>query len=102
MLNTSTGVYSFIPFGYIRIDSQVAPSQWEVYMLEFVRSLRRRRDFWTRLPAFALAFLVAEIFYKFKSFSVECAAFLVTWLIIDVIVDQLAKRLEPPKGRSLQ
>ena len=28
---------------------------------------------------FVIAFLVAEFFYKFHSFTLECAAFLVTW-----------------------
>jgi hypothetical protein len=30
-------------------------------------------------PAFLVAFVVAELFYKFHSFSLECAAFLATW-----------------------
>ena len=29
-----------------------------------------------RLPA---SFVIAEVFYKFHSFTLECAAFLVTW-----------------------
>ena len=30
-------------------------------------------------PAFAAAFVIAEIFYKFHSFTLETGAFLVTW-----------------------
>ena len=30
-------------------------------------------------PAFVAAFVIAEVFYKFHSFSLESAAFLVTW-----------------------
>lgn len=30
-------------------------------------------------PAFAVAFVIAEVLYKFHSFTLECAAFLVTW-----------------------
>jgi hypothetical protein len=30
-------------------------------------------------PAFAMSFLVAEVFYKFHSFTLECLAFLATW-----------------------
>ena len=30
-------------------------------------------------PAFAASFVIAEVFYKFHSFTLECAAFLVTW-----------------------
>jgi len=31
------------------------------------------------LPAFGISLVVAEIFYKFQSFSLECLAFLATW-----------------------
>ena len=34
---------------------------------------------------FGLAFFVAEMFYKFKSFTLECAAFLVTWFVLSYI-----------------
>ena len=37
----------------------------------------------TQLPSFGLAFLIAELFYKFKSFALECLAFLVTWYVLD-------------------
>jgi hypothetical protein len=30
-------------------------------------------------PAFAASFVIAEVFYKFHSFTLECAAFRVTW-----------------------
>lgn len=30
----------------------------------------------------AIAFVVAETFYKFRSFTVEAAAFLVTWYVL--------------------
>jgi hypothetical protein len=30
-------------------------------------------------PAFLTSFVIAEVFYKFHSFTLECAAFLVTW-----------------------
>jgi hypothetical protein len=38
-----------------------------------------------QLPVFALALVIAELFYKFHSFAVECAAFLVTWYVLDAI-----------------
>ena len=34
-------------------------------------------------PAFLAAFLVAEAFYKFHSFTLECLAFLATWFVFD-------------------
>lgn len=67
-------------------------------MLEFIRSLRRDGALATRLPALFLAFGIAEFFYKFKSFALECVAFLATWLVIDLVCD----RLWPRRSRSLR
>jgi hypothetical protein len=36
------------------------------------------------LPAGAAAWIVAETWYKFHSFTLECAAFLATWYVIDL------------------
>ena len=58
-------------------------------MLEFVRALRDR-GFALRLPGLVLAFLIAEVFYKFHSFALECGAFLLTWLVIDIICEGIA------------
>lgn len=58
-------------------------------MLEFLRQLHERRILRTRLPTLLLAFLAAELFYKFGSFALECAAFLLTWLVLDVVVERL-------------
>ncbi len=30
-------------------------------------------------PAFLMSFLIAELFYKFHSVTLECVAFLATW-----------------------
>ena len=34
-------------------------------------------------PAFLASFVIAEVFYKFHSFTLECAAFLATWFVLD-------------------
>jgi len=39
-----------------------------------------------QLPAAAGALIVAEIFYKFGSFSLECLAFLATWYAFDLVL----------------
>ena len=62
-------------------------------MLEFLRALRHGGDWAVRLPGLALAFLVAEVFYKFDSFALEGVAFLATWLVLDVVADRLASLL---------
>lgn len=43
-------------------------------------------------PVIITAMIIAELFYKFKSFTLECAAFLVTWFLIDAVVDRLFRR----------
>ena len=65
-------------------------------MLEFLRVLRRDGDLPVRLPGLLLAFLSAELFYKFHSFMLECGAFLVTWLVLDLVLDGLARYLRAP------
>jgi hypothetical protein len=70
-------------------------------MLEFVRALRRERALLVRLPGLIVAFLIAEAFYKFHSFTLETLAFLATWLAIDWVCDRLfAARKAPPSDAS--
>jgi len=33
------------------------------------------------------ALLIAELFYKFHSFILECMAFLATWLVLDLLTE---------------
>jgi hypothetical protein len=58
-------------------------------MLAFLAALRRGRGLATQLPGLVIALSVAEFFYKFSSFTLECVAFLATWLAVDVIVHAL-------------
>ena len=46
-------------------------------------------------PALVAAFVIAEVFYKFRSFTLECAAFLVTWYALS----WLQSRILGPRGR---
>jgi len=32
-----------------------------------------------------IAFMIAEFFYKFKSFALECVAFLITWAVLSFV-----------------
>jgi hypothetical protein len=36
---------------------------------------------------FAVALVIAEMFYKFHSFSLECLAFLATWAALSALAD---------------
>lgn len=61
-------------------------------MFTLLRTLPVKRLLIEQFPALAAAWLIAELFYKFHSFSLECAAFLATWFVFDALL-QLAKRL---------
>lgn len=54
-------------------------------MYTLFRSLPLRRLIIEQGFAFGLAFLIAETFYKFHSFTLECLAFLVTWFVLDFL-----------------
>lgn len=64
-------------------------------MYTLFRSLSGRQLVTTQAPAFLAAFLIAEFFYKFHSFTLECLAFLATWFIIDLGVTIVGSRLAP-------
>lgn len=56
-----------------------------------------------QLPVIVLAWVIAELFYKFKSFSLETAAFLATWFVFDAALHGVralvAKRaVGPPRA----
>jgi hypothetical protein len=55
-------------------------------MYTLVRALPWSRLLSEQLPSLSAAWLVAELFYKFHSFSLECAAFLMTWYCFDAAV----------------
>ena len=54
-------------------------------MLDLLRALRTHAAYKQRMLSFVPALVVAEVFYKFHSFTLECAAFLATWLVFDLV-----------------
>lgn len=46
-----------------------------------------------QLPALALAWVLAELFYKLHSFTLECAAFLATWFVLDALIQRVVRPL---------
>lgn len=48
-------------------------------MYTLIRSAGLGRGVLVEGPSFFLSLMVAEIFYKFHSFTLECVAFLATW-----------------------
>lgn len=64
-------------------------------MFQLLRSLTAGQLFRQQLPIFASSVAIAELFYKFHSFALECGAFLLTWYLLDAAVHWLVpKRLQ--------
>jgi hypothetical protein len=48
-----------------------------------------------QVPAATGALVIAEAFYKFGSFTLECLAFLATWFVIQLPLSALHRRWRP-------
>jgi hypothetical protein len=66
-------------------------------MYTLIRSQSLKNLLIQQTPALLLAFFIAETFYKFRSFTLECAAFLVTWFVIDFILANVLARFAKPQ-----
>ena len=60
-------------------------------MFTLLRLLPWQRLVAEQLPAFAIAWLIAENFYKWKSFSLEMLGFLATWMVLDAVIQGLRR-----------
>ena len=58
-------------------------------MYTLLRSVPWRNLVTTQAPALLASFVIAELFYKFHSFTLECLAFLATWFAIDALLTRL-------------
>lgn len=65
-------------------------------MYTLVRLVPWKRLALEQAPAMALAWVMAESFYKFHSFTLECAAFLATWFLFDAAIQMIANRFAKP------
>jgi hypothetical protein len=68
-------------------------------MYTLIRLLPFKRLALEQVPTFASAWLIAESFYKFHSFTLEAAAFLATWFAFDVLI-QLLRRFVVKPGNA--
>jgi hypothetical protein len=72
-------------------------------MFTLLKSLRSRQVYLSEPASFVAALVIAEIFYKFKSFLLETGAFLLTWFVLGAIVHTITGWMlpkEPTKGGS--
>jgi len=51
-------------------------------MYTLLHNVGLRKGLLAEAPSLILSILVAELFYKFHSFTFECVAFLVTWYAV--------------------
>lgn len=70
-----------------------------MYLL--TRLLNRQQLLAQQLPCASIALVLAELFYKFHSFTLECLAFLATWYVLDALAavllrDRLMVKTAPP------
>lgn len=62
-------------------------------MYTLFRMLPIKRLATEQIPALGFAWIIAELFYKFHSFTLECAAFLATWFLLDAFIQSLVRIL---------
>lgn len=55
-------------------------------MYTLIKMMPIRQLLLEQLPALGASFIIAENFYKFHSFTLECIAFLATWFVFDGII----------------
>ena len=69
-------------------------------MFTLLRLLPLQRLVAEQLPAFAIAWVIAESFYKWHSFSLEMLGFLATWAVLDAAIQGLRRLFAGRSERS--
>ena len=69
-------------------------------MYTLIRLIPVKRLLLEQAPALAVSFAIAEAFYKFHSFTLECGAFLATWYVADALIQPIARRVSVALGRQ--
>ena len=67
-------------------------------MYTLVRSMPLKQLLIEQLPALIVAIIIAELFYKFHSFTLETLAFLATWFVIDALYRIIARAVGQQKN----
>ncbi len=56
-------------------------------MFTLIKMISTRELLQQQAPSLTASFLIANVFYKFGSFALECVAFLGTWYVLDAAVN---------------
>jgi hypothetical protein len=65
----------------------------EVAMFRLFRSITLKQCFTEQIPALVGAAVIAELFYKFHSFTLETGAFLATWFLLDLVLQSAVRMM---------
>ena len=68
-------------------------------MFSLIKSLGVQVALKQEAVPFIIAFLIAEFLYKFKSFTLECLAFLATWYVLSFIQSVIVQRDPCPTAK---
>lgn len=71
-------------------------------MYTLIRTTSFRQLLTQQVPILALSLLLAELFYKFHSFTLEAGAFLATWFVLDYVVQMLVPQSAEPATRGFK
>jgi hypothetical protein len=63
-------------------------------MYTLVRAIPLKQLLIEQVPALVLSIVIAELFYKFRSFTLEALAFLATWFVIDALFKVVTQKIE--------
>ncbi len=69
-------------------------------MYTLIRLSPLRQLLLRQAPALGASLFVAELFYKFHSFSLECVAFLGTWYVLDATMQGACETWDKRVNRS--
>jgi hypothetical protein len=72
----------------LRQTSEPQPSLklQEGMMYTLLRRAGLHESLLVEAPSLVVSLVLAELFYKFHSFTLECLAFLATWLVVSSVV----------------
>ena len=63
-------------------------------MYTLMRTLSLKKILLEQAPTIVGSMFIAEMFYKFHSFTLECIAFLATWYVVDRIRAALSEHIK--------
>jgi hypothetical protein len=61
-------------------------------MYTLIRNLKSKSSVMVEAPSCLASFIIAEVFYKFHSFTLECIAFLATWLVLSTALSWITRQ----------